>query len=70
MADDSADAVHLLPHDGGWGVRADSASDPEMMFPNRQDAVEAARAMARTAGVPLLYHAPSGAVVHQEHFDD
>ena len=66
---EDAPAVHLIPHEGRWAVRTDGSDEPELTFPNRADAVLAAREVAQTAGVALLYHGPTGNVVYREEFE-
>ena len=67
MGDDTA--IHVTPHEGQWGVRSGGAGEPELVFPTRIDAVQAAREAAKTAGVAVLYHGPTGNVVYREELD-
>ena len=64
MAEDTS--IHVTPHGGQWGVRSGDADEPDLVFPNRLDAVHAAREAAKTAGVDVLYHGPTGNVVYRE----
>ena len=66
---DDAGAVHVTPHEGRWAVRSDGSDQPELTFPNRLDAVLAAREAAQTAGLAMLYHGPTGNVVYREEFE-
>ena len=60
------DAIHLVPYQGQWAVQRSGDERPAAVYPNLADALLSARAAARSAGVDLIHHAPSGNVVHRE----
>ena len=58
------EAIEVRPHDGRWAVLCGDHIGA-LEFPTRQDAVEAAREAALTAGVDAVHFGLSGREVYR-----
>jgi hypothetical protein len=61
-----ADEIHVMPAKNGWEVREAGAFEPVSAHASPEDAVIAARALARTTGADVVVHATDGSVRARE----
>jgi uncharacterized protein DUF2188 len=53
---------HVVPHEGGWAVRAENRTRVTAIYRTQREAIAAARIIARIRGGELLVHARSGRI--------
>jgi hypothetical protein len=53
---------HVVPHEGGWAVRAENRRRATAVYRTQREAVDAARIIARVRGGELLIHDRSGRI--------
>ena len=53
---------HVVPTDGGWGVRGAGNSRLTSKHPTQTDAIDAGREIARNQGTELLIHRANGRI--------
>lgn len=53
---------HVVPRDGGWGVRGAGNSRLTSKHPTQGAAIDAAREIARNQGSELVVHRPNGQI--------
>jgi hypothetical protein len=55
-------AVHVVPYQGKWAVRKTGHKKVSSAYETRQDAIAAAREMARRQGAHVIVHRPDGMI--------
>ena len=61
-----ADEIHVIPAKHGWEVREAGSFEPVSAHASPEDAVVAARVLARSTGADVVVHAPDGSVRARE----
>jgi Uncharacterized protein conserved in bacteria (DUF2188) len=61
-----ADEVHVVPAKNGWEVREAGTYEPVSAHASPEDAVIAARQLARESGADVVVHAADGSVRARE----
>ena len=61
-----ADEIHVIPGKHGWEVREAGSFEPVSAHASPEDAVVAARVLARSTGADVVVHAPDGSVRARE----
>jgi hypothetical protein len=61
-----ADEIHVLPGKNGWEVREAGTFEPVSAHPTPEDALDAARELARIAGAEVIVHDAEGNVRSRE----
>lgn len=56
---------HVVPKGRRWAVRAEGSSAAGTVYKSKQEAIDAAREMARALGGNLVVHGRSGQVIHR-----
>lgn len=53
---------HVVPVDGGWGVRGEGNARLTSIQPTQQDAIDKAREIAMHQGAEVVIHRPDGRI--------
>lgn len=61
---------HVVPTDGGWGVRGAGNSRLTGVYDTQAEAYDAGREIARNQGSELLLHGRNGQIRARESFGD
>jgi hypothetical protein len=61
-----ADEIHVMPGKHGWEVREQGTFEPVSAHPSPEDAVNAARQIARRSGAEVVVHDPDGSIRDRE----
>lgn len=59
--------VHVVPRGGGWMVEIDGEAASHR-YPNRREAVQVGRRLARANRVEYVLHGPDGRVRQRDNF--
>jgi hypothetical protein len=58
----AAKGQHVVPSGGKWSVREAGSSRASRIFPTQDEAIEAARKIARSEGATLYIHGKDGLI--------
>jgi uncharacterized protein YdaT len=53
---------HVLPNEGSWQVKRESADRAASLHDTQKDAIERARELAKSQKVEVVIHRPDGAI--------
>lgn len=67
-----SDTIHVVadPGGGAWSVEIEGSAEPESIHPTRDQAIDAAKQMARDAGSRLEVHGADGEVRQRDSYED
>jgi uncharacterized protein YdaT len=60
--------VHVVPHNGSWGVKSEGSSRPAKVTNTQQEAIDYGRELAKNNNSELLVHGKDGRIRQKDSF--